>query len=184
VRIGVDMVEIRRLATLVRKFPVFARQTFSRTELGAANGLPRRRREEYLAGRFAVKEAALKALGVGLTGNLRLTEIETVTLSSGAPRLALLGKVSEIARQIGVCELHVSISHERQFAVAFVMLLSETKLVAPLDRLQFRGIERLLNESAGNTEESEGRLCKVRRTRFGSACHDFVVLPSKTGHLN
>src|SRR5690242_18376966 len=70
VRIGVDMVEIVRLATLVQKSPTFAQQIFSSTELGAADRLPERRREEYLAGRFAVKEAALKALGVGLTRNL------------------------------------------------------------------------------------------------------------------
>jgi holo-[acyl-carrier protein] synthase len=131
VRIGVDLVEIGRLGTLVQKSPTFAQQTFSSTELGAANRLPERRREEYLAGRFAVKEAALKALGVGLTRNLRLTEIETVTLSSGAPRLALRGKVSELAKRIGVRELRVSISHERGFAVAFVMLLSDTKSAAP-----------------------------------------------------
>ncbi len=130
-RIGVDMVEIERLATLVQKSPTFAQQTFSRTELGAADRLPERRRGEYLAGRFAVKEAALKALGVGLTRNLRLTEIETVSLSSGAPRLALRGKVSELARRIGVRQVRVSISHERQFAVAFVMLLSDTKSAAP-----------------------------------------------------
>jgi holo-[acyl-carrier protein] synthase len=123
VRIGVDMVEIGRLARIVQKSPTFAKQTFSRTELGAAGRLPERRREEYLAGRFAVKEAALKALGVGLARNLRLTEIETVTLSSGAPRLALRGKVSELAKRGGVREIHVSISHERRFAVAFVMLL-------------------------------------------------------------
>jgi len=122
VRIGVDMVEIERLARLLQKFPTLADQTFSRTELRAAAQLPERRREEYLAGRFAVKEAALKALGVGLARNLRLTQIETVTLSSGAPKLALRGKVSELARRRGVREIHVSISHERRFAVAFVIL--------------------------------------------------------------
>jgi len=131
IRIGVDMVEIGRLARLVRKSPTFAQQTFSSTELGAADLLPGRRQEEYLAGRFAVKEAALKALGVGLAKNLRLTDIETVTLSSGAPRLALRGKVSELAKRGGVCELHVSISHERGFAVAFVVLLSAIKSVGP-----------------------------------------------------
>jgi holo-[acyl-carrier protein] synthase len=127
VRIGVDLVEIGRLGKLVQKSATFAQQTFSSTELWAADRLPERRREEYLAGRFAVKEAALKALGVGLTRNLRLREIETVTLSSGAPRLTLRGKVSDLAKRIGVRELRVSISHERGFAVAFVILLSDAK---------------------------------------------------------
>jgi holo-[acyl-carrier protein] synthase len=123
--IGVDIVEIGRLAGLVQRSPTFARQTFSRTELRAADQLPKRRREEYLAGRFAVKEAALKALGVGLAKNLRLTEIETLSLSSGAPKLTLHGKVSELARRIGVRQAHVSISHERHLVIAFVILLEK-----------------------------------------------------------
>jgi holo-[acyl-carrier protein] synthase len=138
VKIGVDMVEIGRVARMVEKSPAFSRRTFSSTELGVAGRLPAKRREEYLAGRFAVKEAALKALGVGLSRNLRLTEIETVSLSSGAPRLALRGKVSELAKHDGVRELHVSISHERGFAVAFVILASGGKAVAPRWTRAFR----------------------------------------------
>lgn len=117
------MVEIGRLARLVRKCPTFAERTFSRMELEAAGVLPEKRREEYLAGRFAVKEAALKALGVGLGKDLRLTEIETVSLSSGAPKMELRGKVSRFAKRMGVRGLRVSIAHERGFAVAFVMLV-------------------------------------------------------------
>lgn len=127
VRIGVDMVEIARLARLVRKSPTFARRTFSKMELGAAGRLSDTRREEYLAGRFAVKEAALKALGVGLGKDLRLTEIETICSSSGAPKMALRGKVSRFAKRVGVRQLRVSISHERGFAVAFVILVSDTE---------------------------------------------------------
>jgi holo-[acyl-carrier protein] synthase len=125
------MVEIGRLARALGKSTIFAQQTFSRTELGAADRMPERRREEYLAGRFAVKEATLKALGVGLARNLRLTEIETVSLSSGAPRLTLRGKVSELAKRIGVRQVRVSISHERGFAVAFVVLLLMARLATP-----------------------------------------------------
>lgn len=125
------MVEIGRLARLVGRSTIFVQQTFSRTELGAADRMPERRREEYLAGRFAVKEAALKALGVGLARNLRLTEIETVSLSSGAPRVTLRGKVSELAKRIGVRQVRVSISHEHGFVVAFVMLLSVAESATP-----------------------------------------------------
>lgn len=130
VRMGVDMVEIGRLARLVEKSTTFTRRTFSPKEVAAAAQMTDTRRKEYLAGRFAAKEATLKALGVGLTKGYRLAEIETTSLSSGAPRLALHGKVSEFAQQKGVCELFVSISHERQFAVAFVVLLSDIRSVA------------------------------------------------------
>ncbi|HEY2545240.1 MAG TPA: holo-ACP synthase [Candidatus Acidoferrum sp.] len=126
-KIGVDMVEIARLARLVRKSRTFAQRTFSTRELETAGLLPEKRREEYLAGRFAVKEAALKALGIGLGEDLRLTEIETVRLASGAPKLELRGNVSKFAKRIGVRELQVSISHELGFAVAFVLFLTGRK---------------------------------------------------------
>lgn len=131
VRIGVDLVQIGRLARLVEKFPKFAERTFSKRELGVAGGLTARRREEYLAGRFAVKEATLKALGVGLTRNLRLTDIETLSKSSGAPRLILLGNVSEFATRIGIGQVRVSISHERGVAIAFVVMASGEPLARP-----------------------------------------------------
>ena len=122
IRIGVDMVEIDRLARLVAASPAFARRTFSLRELAAASRMQDRRRREYLAGRFAVKEAALKALGVGLLGDLSLNEIETTNSATEAPRLALGGRALKLARREGIRELHVSISHEFRFAVAFVVL--------------------------------------------------------------
>ncbi|PYU34234.1 MAG: holo-[acyl-carrier-protein] synthase [Chloroflexi bacterium] len=140
-RIGVDMVEIAQLARLVEKSATFTRRTFSPKELGAAAQMTDTRRKEYLAGRFAAKEAALKALGVGLTRDFRLAEIETTSLSSGAPRLAFHGKASEFAQQHGVYQFYISISHERQFAVAFVVLLSDVSQQL-IDCLRIRGIER------------------------------------------
>jgi holo-[acyl-carrier protein] synthase len=130
VRIGVDMVEIAQLARLVERSATFARRTFSPKELGAAAQMRDPRRKEYLAGRFAAKEAALKALGVGLTRDFRLAEIETISLSSDAPILTLHGEAWKFAQRQGVYQFQVSISHERQFAVAFVMLLSDIKSVA------------------------------------------------------
>jgi holo-[acyl-carrier protein] synthase len=125
--IGVDVVEIGRLARFMQKSRSFATRTFSSNELAAAVAMPQRRREEYLAGRFAAKEATLKALGVGLTRDLRLVEIETVALPSGAPRLNLHGETSKFAISKGVRRLDVSISHEHGFAVAVVMLSSNTR---------------------------------------------------------
>jgi holo-[acyl-carrier protein] synthase len=121
-RIGVDMVDIDRLARLVTQSPSFVRRTFSMRELAAASRMQNRQRKEYLAGRFAVKEAALKALGVGLQDDLLLNEIETISLASGAPSLVLVGRALKLARREGIRDLHVSISHELRFAVAFVVL--------------------------------------------------------------
>ncbi len=121
-RIGVDLVDIDRLARLAARSPAFARCIFSKRELSAASQMQNRRRREYLAGRFAVKEALVKALGIGLQGGLLFNEIETTNLASGAPSLVLKGKALKLARQEGFCDLHVSISHELRFAVAFVVL--------------------------------------------------------------
>ena len=127
VGIGIDMVEVGRVGRSVQRSGRFARRTFSSGELAEAARMGPRRREEYLAGRLAVKEALLKALGVGLSRELLLTEIETITLSSGAPKLTLHGKVSVFATSKGVSRLNASISHERGFAVAVVMLSSNTR---------------------------------------------------------
>ncbi len=116
------MVDIDRLARLAARSPAFARRIFSKRELSAASRMQNRRRREYLAGRFAVKEAVVKALGVGLQGGFLFHEIETINLASGAPNLVLKGKALKLARREGLRELHVSISHELRFAIALVVL--------------------------------------------------------------
>lgn len=121
-RIGVDLADIDRLARIVARSPAFARRIFSKRELSAASRMQTGRRREYLAGRFAVKEATVKALGVGLEGGLLFNEIETINLASGAPSLVLKGKALKLARREGIRELQVSISHELRFAIAFVVL--------------------------------------------------------------
>jgi holo-[acyl-carrier protein] synthase len=122
-RIGVDLVDIERIANLVERSPRFARRTFTAHELTASAQMQGWRRKLYLAGRFAVKEAALKALGVGVLSNLAMTEIETLTSTDGGPRLTLRGNASKLAKRQEIREFYVSISHERRIAVAFVILL-------------------------------------------------------------
>jgi holo-[acyl-carrier protein] synthase len=72
-----------------------------------------------LAGRFASKEAVMKALGVGL-GAFDWTDVEVVRLSSGAPSLAVHGRAAELAREHGVTGWHVSITHTAVIASAVV----------------------------------------------------------------
>src|SRR5262249_37109797 len=72
------------------------------------------------AGRFAAKEAAIKALG-GPPG-LRWHDMEILRTEGGAPRLALHGATAEIAKGMGVTRTHLSISHDGGFAAAVVIL--------------------------------------------------------------
>ncbi|MFM9271022.1 holo-ACP synthase [Halomonas elongata] len=77
---------------------------------------------DYVAKRFAAKEAFVKALGTGLRHGMRWTEIQVTNDASGRPVLKLSGRAEELATASGVRGLHVSLSDEVAFAVAFVVL--------------------------------------------------------------
>jgi holo-[acyl-carrier protein] synthase len=78
----------------------------------------KRRRHEHLAGRFAAKEAVLKALGGGLRRSMRWTDVEIVRSVTGRPLVRLHGAVDSAARRFGVVELDVSLSHSEGLAIA------------------------------------------------------------------
>ena len=113
--IGIDVVEIARLEQALERRPRLRERIFSAGEIEYANR--HRRPALRLAARFAAKEAALKALGIG---GLRLHEVEVVGCDAGAPRLELHGEAAAAASRERV-ELAVSLSHEREVAVAVVM---------------------------------------------------------------
>ncbi len=121
-RIGTDLVDIARLARALEQSSHLVQRTFSASELQAAAQLNPARRQEYLAGRFAVKEAVLKALRIGLEDAVMMKEIEVLLSLDGAPNLRLVGSVARIASELGLSDWQVSISHEANFAVAFVLL--------------------------------------------------------------
>lgn len=112
--VGVDLLEIDRLERALARHPRLAQRIFTPDELAYAAG--RRRPARHLAARFAAKEAAVKALG--LTGALGLHEVEVG--AGEPPRLRLSGRAAETANRAGV-ELHVSLTHSRESAVAVVI---------------------------------------------------------------
>ncbi|MFA5524397.1 MAG: holo-ACP synthase, partial [Tissierellales bacterium] len=73
-----------------------------------------------IAGLFAAKEAVSKALGSGISG-FKWTDIEIYTESSGKPCVRLLGKAKKLADTIGISNIHISISHSKENAVAFAI---------------------------------------------------------------
>lgn len=120
VGVGVDIIEIERIEqAITRHGDRFLRRMFTPAEQAycQSGGEQRARR---LAARFAAKEAALKALGLGLR-EVRWTDVEVVRAESGAPSLHLHGRLAEIARERGVTRLHLSISHSRDYAIAQVV---------------------------------------------------------------
>tara|TARA_B100001765_G_scaffold80560_1_gene49305 strand:+ start:491 stop:877 length:387 start_codon:yes stop_codon:yes gene_type:complete len=113
---GVDIIEIPRIKQVLDRYGQrFLDRVFTPSEIDYCNGRP-----PNLAGRFAVKEATMKALGTGVRG-VRWKDIEVVRADSGAPSVKLYGRAKKRAEQLRVCEISVSISHSREYAVAFVV---------------------------------------------------------------
>jgi len=119
--IGLDLVEVKRVRASVRRSGErFVKRVFTPDEIAYCAG--RARKFEHLAARFAAKEAALKALGTGITGWASMQEIEVVHNAAGRPEIRLRGGVLRRARSLGVKATHLSISHTEGVAAAMVVL--------------------------------------------------------------
>jgi holo-[acyl-carrier protein] synthase len=123
--IGIDVVEIARLERALERRPRLRERVFSPGEIEYAGR--HRRPARPLAARFAAKEAALKALGIG---GLRLHEVEVRGGRDEPPTLALHGEAAATARRQRI-RLAVSLSHERELAVAVVV--SQPEATTPAD---------------------------------------------------
>lgn len=123
---GIDLVEIERIERMEREHAErFIDRCFSLAERDGADERPKRR-HEFLAGRFAAKEAVLKALGSGWSGGIRWTDVEVVNERSGRPVVRLEGEAARIAAQQGVTEWVISISHTAGLAMASVIGLGDS----------------------------------------------------------
>ena len=113
---GVDIIEIHRIKQVLDRYGErFLNRLFTPNEIDYCNG-----RAPNLAGRFAAKEATMKALGTGARG-VSWKDIEVVRADSGAPSVKLYGRAENRAERLRVVEISVSISHSREYAVAFVV---------------------------------------------------------------
>jgi holo-[acyl-carrier protein] synthase len=110
--IGLDIVEIDRIAELAARQPKFIRRILTGTEIEQYISLNGARRYEFLAGRFAAKEAFAKARGTGIGSELSFVDIEIRKDSSGKPYI-----FSPVEKGV-----HLSITHSRDFAAAQVII--------------------------------------------------------------
>jgi holo-[acyl-carrier protein] synthase len=112
---GVDAVDVDRFRTILERRPTIKRRLFtaSEREYAERSGDPAIR----FAARFAAKEAALKALGVGI-GAARFCDIEVTRNTDGAPAFALHGDAALLAQKKGVEHWHLSLTHTHTVAVA------------------------------------------------------------------
>ena len=116
--IGTDLVDIERFRRSLERTPGLRERLFRPDERAYAE--QRNDPVERYAGRFAAKEAALKALGLGL-GGMAMYDIEVVRAESGSPALRLHGEAAAVAAGAGVADWLVTISHTDTVAQAVVV---------------------------------------------------------------
>ncbi|KPD03003.1 holo-ACP synthase [Moellerella wisconsensis] len=129
VGLGTDIVEISRISQIIeRSGSNLAERILTEHEL--VQYFQHARPERYLAKRFAVKEAAAKALGTGIRQGLAFNQFEVKNDALGKPVLSLHGAALTLAQSLGISTLHVSITDERNYACATV--IAEKICVMPI----------------------------------------------------
>ena len=118
--LGVDLVDVDRLRTTLARTPTLVERLFTPAERTYAEAS--RDPTQRYAARFAAKEAAMKALGVGL-GAVDWHDVEVVRHDSGAPALRITGRAQALADDRGVQSWLVSLSHTALVAEAVVAAL-------------------------------------------------------------
>jgi holo-[acyl-carrier protein] synthase len=119
---GIDLVDCRRVAELIDRH---GQRLLDRLFTPAEQAYCRchRRWAERFAGRFAVKEAVMKMLGTGWQNGVAWSDIETVNDANGKPVLHLHGLVAQVAGELGIQQISVSITHTSDLAVASAIAL-------------------------------------------------------------
>ena len=111
VGVGVDVVDVARLAAALERTPSLRSRLFTADEQQLT-------RIESLAARFAAKEAVAKVLGAP---GLPWTDAEVVSEDNGRPRLVITGAAREAAEALGITTWHLSLSHDGGMATALVI---------------------------------------------------------------
>ena len=126
--IGIDLVKTERIKDAAEKWKTrFLNRVFTPEERKSAAA--KKSPYPHLAGRFAAKEAVLKALGIGMSAGISWKEISVVTEpsggrpSSGQPRVRVRGRIKTLMDRRGVKEIQISISHDSEYSIAQVMLI-------------------------------------------------------------
>ena len=120
---GVDIAEVERIQGAIERYgEVFLRRIYTRKEREYCEQF--KNKYERYAGRFAAKEAAMKALGTGWRRGVRWVDLEVVREAGGRPTLELGGEAEKIAKQLGVKNIALSITHTAAQALAQVIFES------------------------------------------------------------
>ncbi len=119
VGVGLDVVAVAAIAENVGR-DAYLRRVFTPAEIAACRASPRA--DERFAGKFAVKEALMKALGAGMRQGVLFTNIEVLNDEAGRPVISLTGEAARLAQSLGVVHIHASLSHSAGVAVGIAIL--------------------------------------------------------------
>ena len=124
VGIGTDIVECLRIAQMIeRHAELFIQRVYTQHEIEYCS--VRKAATQHYAGRWAAKEAVLKALGTGWAGGIRWRDIEVRNDSAGKPRILLGGGARDVCEDLEISEMLISISHCRSHATAYAIALGK-----------------------------------------------------------
>lgn len=122
--IGTDIIECLRIAAMIEKHgELFLTRVYTPHEIEYCSA--RRAANQHYAGRFAAKEAVLKALGTGWTRGIQWQDIEVRNDLGGKPSIALGGGARELCLQQGISQVLITISHCRSFATAYALAVGK-----------------------------------------------------------
>lgn len=114
---GVDIIEIARIERSLEKYgEKFENKIFTPTEIAYCRS--KAGMGKHFSARFAVKEAVLKSMGMGMDQGIAWTDMEVVNQESGRPVLNLYGKGKELFESLNLKAIHISISHTQDHAIA------------------------------------------------------------------
>ncbi len=114
---GIDIVEIGRIKHSIIKYSDrFKNKVFTQKEIDYCHS--QADPAKHFAARFSVKEAVLKCFGTGMTGGILWKDVEVDNKKSGQPMLNLYGKGKDLFNQLKIKHIHISITHDKSYAVA------------------------------------------------------------------
>src|SRR5687767_688020 len=122
--IGTDIIECLRIAKMIERHgELFLTRVYTPHEIEYCTA--RKAATQHYTGRFAAKEAVLKALGTGWTRGIHWQDIEVRNELGGKPNIALGGGARDLCRQVGISEVMITISHCRNYATAFAIAVGK-----------------------------------------------------------
>jgi len=118
---GIDIAEVERIAQSIARFGArFKERVFTADEIRYCES--KANKAERYAARFAAKEAGMKAIGTGWSHGVRWQDIEVRRLPGGRPTVVFHGKAGEIFAKLGGVRAHLSITHTKESAMAYVII--------------------------------------------------------------